>query len=67
MDCIVSIHYKDSGFELDECDVHRKKRHIGEHEQKLEYKVKFIVEEPSESAAVMPGFFIGLFLPLFIF
>ena len=67
MDCIVSVHYKDSDFELDQCDVHRKKRHVGEHEKELEYKVELIVEEPGESAAVMPGFFIGLFLPLFIF
>ena len=67
MDCIVSVHYKDSGFELDQCDVHRKKRHVDEHEKELEYKVELIVEEPSESAAVTPVFFIGLFLTFFIF
>ena len=67
MDCIVSVHYKDSDFELDQCDVHRKKRHVGEHEKELEYKVELIVEEPGESAAVMPVFFIGLFLAFFIF
>ena len=46
MDCIVSIHYKNSGFELEECDVHRKKRHAGDHEKELEYKVDLLVEEP---------------------
>ena len=46
MDCIVSIHYKDSGFELEQCDFHRRKRHAGDHEKELGYKIELLVEEP---------------------
>ena len=67
MDCVVSVHYKDSDFELDQCDVHRKKRHAGEHEKELEYKVELIVEEPDENGALVTCSFLGLLLSLFIF
>ena len=67
MDCIVSVYYKDFEFELDQCDVHRKKRHVGEHGKELEYKVELIVEEPDESGALVTCSFLGLLLPLFIF
>ena len=44
MDCNVSVHYKDSDFELDQCDAHRKKRHSSsEHEKELEYKLTYTV------------------------
>ena len=46
MDCIVSIYYKDSGFDLEPCDFHRKKRHTDSNEKELEYKVEIVVEEP---------------------
>ena len=67
MDCIVSVQYKDSDFELDQCDVHRKKRHAGEHEKELEYKLELIVEEPDENGALVTCSFLGLLLSLFIF
>lgn len=65
MDCIVSVHYKDSDFQLDQCDVHRKKRHVGEHEKELEYKIELNIEEPSESGVVIT-LFSGLFLSLLL-
>ena len=46
VDCIVSVHYKESDFELGRCDVHRGKRHADETKE-LEYKIKIQVEEPS--------------------
>ena len=46
MDCIVSVHYKESDFELGRCDVHRGKRHVDETKD-LEYKITIEVEEPS--------------------
>ena len=63
MNCIVSIHYSDSNFELDQCDVHRKKRHSDEHEKELEYKVELFVE----NSAMVTCSFIGLFLAIIIF
>jgi len=63
MNCIVSIHYSDSNFELDQCDVHRKKRHTGEPEKELEYKVELLVE----NSATVTCSFIGLFLAIIIF
>ena len=48
MDCIVSVHYKDSAFELEPCDVHRRKRHVGDHEKELGYKVEMLVESSTE-------------------
>ena len=65
MDCIVLVHYKDSDFKLDQCDVHRKKRHVGEHEKELEYKIELNIEEPSESGVVIT-LFSGLFLSLLL-
>ena len=61
MNCIVSIHYADSNFELDQCDVHRKKRHYDENEKELEYKVEYKVVENS---AIATCSFIGLFLAI---
>ena len=46
MDCIVSVHYKESDFELGRCDVHRGKRHADETKE-LEYKIEIQVEELS--------------------
>ena len=46
MDCIVSVHYKESDFELGRCDVHRGKRHADETKE-LEYKIEIQVEERS--------------------
>ena len=54
MDCIVSVHYKDSGFELEQCDVHRRKRHADDREKELEYKVELLVEEPNMSTKTTP-------------
>ena len=61
MNCIVSIHYADSNFELDQCDVHRKKRHYDEDEKELEYKVEYKVVENS---AIATCSCIGLFLAI---
>ena len=63
MNCIVSIHYSDSNFELDQCDIHRKKRHSDEHEKELEYKIELFVE----NSAMVTCSFIGLFLAIIIF
>ena len=52
MDCIVSVHYKDSGFELEQCDVHRRKRDADDREKELEYKVELLVEEPNMSTTI---------------
>ena len=46
MDCIVSVHYKESDFELGRCDVHRGKRHADETKE-LEYKIEIQIEELS--------------------
>ena len=54
MDCIVSVHYKDSGFELEQCDVHRRKRDADDREKELEYKVELLVEEPKMSTTTTP-------------
>ena len=63
MDCIVSVHYSGSDFELDQCDVHRKKRHADEHEKELEYKIEFFVENGFKVTC----YFIGQFILLLLF
>ena len=46
MDCIVSVHYRDSDFELDQCDIHRRKRQAaGDNEKELKYKIELVVKE----------------------
>ena len=46
MDCIVSVHYRDSDFELDQCDIHRKKRQSADNNEKeLEYKIELVVKD----------------------
>ena len=60
MDCIVSVHYKDSEFELEPCDIHRRKRHAGDHEKELEYKVEMLVENGAEIVFATTAFFLML-------
>ena len=54
MDCIVSVHYRDSDFELDQCDIHRRKRQAaGDNEKELEYKIELVVKE--KDSKLKPG------------
>ena len=54
IDCIVSVHYRDSDFELDQCDIHRRKRQLAdENEKELEYKIELILKE--QDSKKQPG------------
>lgn len=45
---MVSVHYIDSGFQLDSCGIHRKKRSDSLDEKHLEYRIEFDVNSPEE-------------------
>ena len=73
MDCIVSVHYRDSDFELDQCDIHRRKRQAaGDNEKELEYKIELVVKDfknqpgDQNSSAVKYSIFVGLFILIFL-
>ena len=75
MDCIVSVHYRDSDFELDQCDIHRRKRQAAyDNEKELEYKIELTVKnqdsknQPGDenSSAVKYSIFVGLFILIFL-
>ena len=54
MDCTVSVHYRDSDFELEQCDIHRRKRQAdGDNEKELEYKIELVVKE--KDSKIQPG------------
>ena len=74
IDCIVSVHYRDSDFELDQCDIHRRKRQLAdENEKELEYKIELILKEQDSkkqpgdqnSSAVKYSFFWFIFILIF--
>ena len=45
INCIVSVHYKDSGFQLDPCSTHRKKRNDNIDEKNFEYRIELNLKE----------------------
>ena len=74
MDCIVSVHYRDSDFELDQCDIHRKKRQSADNNEKeLEYKIELVVKDqdlknqPGDQNSSAVKYSIFWFIFIFIF
>ena len=72
MDCIVSVHYRDSDFELDQCDIHRRKRQAaGDNEKELEYKIELVVKDsknqPGDQNSSAVKYSIFGFIFIFIF